>query len=59
MDDKFIKGYMDELLGSVRKQVVCSVIGGFERVSFDWLREELNGIEEEVSDIYNKFKFSL
>ncbi|GMH72467.1 hypothetical protein TL16_g05922 [Triparma laevis f. inornata] len=59
MDDKFIKGYMDELLGSVRKQVVCSVIGGFERVSFDWLREELNGIEEEASDIYNRFKFSL
>ncbi|GMH99899.1 hypothetical protein TrVE_jg6092 [Triparma verrucosa] len=47
MDDKFIRGYLEELRMSVRKKVAIKIIEGFERVSFGWLSGELCDISEE------------
>ena len=51
-DDDFVKGYMSELLRTVRAQVLARVLRPFDRVSLAYLSEELNGVgEEEVESL--------
>jgi len=47
MDDEFVAKYMDDLLTTIRTQVLVSVLSPFERVSLSYLGNELNGVGEE------------
>lgn len=47
MGDTFIRGYIDDLLRTVRSQVVLRAIGPYTRVSLSFLSKELNGVEED------------
>ena len=52
MDDEFVASYMDDLLNTVRTQVLVSVLEPFDRVTLDFLGEELNGVgREEVEKL--------
>ncbi|CAM9725990.1 unnamed protein product, partial [Choristocarpus tenellus] len=52
MGDPFIRGHMDDLLRTMRTQVVLEAIAPYTRITLSHLAQELNDIpEEEVEDL--------
>ncbi|CAM9339607.1 unnamed protein product, partial [Discosporangium mesarthrocarpum] len=52
MGDPFIRGFMDDLLRTMRTQVVLKAIAPYTRITLPYVSQELNGIpEQEVEDL--------